>query len=80
MEMISEDFDLGASSTSSTSPKVVPQGGWLPQVGGGRLFEKVAWVVGLFSAICIGSLFHTLGVIIIGAVTATPCCLDKRVS
>jgi len=41
----------------------------------GDLFEEVAGVIGLLPAICIGSLLHTFGVIVIGTVTATPCCL-----
>jgi hypothetical protein len=44
------------------------------------LFGEVTRVVGLFSAIGICEFLHTLGVIIIGAVTATPCRLRSSIS
>lgn len=43
----------------------------------GCLFGEVAGVVGLFHAIGICEFLHTLGVIIIGAITATPCRLRR---
>jgi hypothetical protein len=44
----------------------------------GCLFGEIAGVVGLFYAIGIRAFLHPLGVIVIGTITATPCCLAKN--
>lgn len=43
-------------------------------------FGEIAGIIGLLPAIGIGAFLHTLGVIIISAITATPSCLEHKVS
>jgi hypothetical protein len=44
----------------------------------GYSFDEVLRIIGLLGSISVRSLLHTLGVVIISAVTATPCSLEEE--
>lgn len=51
---------------------------FVPRRAEGGLSGEIAGVVGLFSAIGSGALLHALRIVIISAITATPCCLEYQ--
>lgn len=61
--------------------------GWTEKVFGNSVprrargsFGEIAGVIGLLPAIGIGAFLHALRVIIISAITATPCCLEQKIA